>query len=480
MECPELTRKKFQRFGKKNELDSVVPFLCKVLPTNNLAIHHAISRILMKSTVTPCVLINNQGNIIFKLGDLSDYFYTTTHLMHAHLVDVVKPPIEEAIQPFLNDSGTIKIIKPITKIIPDMDSTAFFIQLMFTPVPNIEGLKDLILIHFKRTLNIKGNSMKNTRDSNQNILDLENELHLTKETLQSTIEELEASNEEMQSTNEEIQSINEELETSKEELQAVNEELIIVNTELQNRIDETSAINEDMNSLFNNAHIAAIFLDKALSIKQFTPKTQALINLIPADVGRSFRHFSNNIKNINLIQTVENVLSSQEPQTIEVQANNGYWYFMTISTYRTPSNVVDGIVITFMEITQNKLNEVKIDELNQKVTDAADFLNSVFDALRECIVVLNNDMTIHSANTSFYKFFSLKSNEIIGASFYEVGNKQWDIPGLKVLLNEVSTENRIVNDYVLEHGNKKIYLNARKTNLQGERSLIILAVEACK
>ena len=172
------------------------------------------------------------------------------------------------------------------------------------------------------------------------LVNVEQELKFTKENLQTTIEELETSNEEMQSTNEELQSINEELETSKEELQAVNEELVIVNTELQNGIEQIVAVNDDMNNLFNSTDIAAFFLDNSLLIKRFTPKAQELIHLIPADIGRSFKHFATNIKNANLIENAEEVLKTLTHKTMEVQATNEQWFVVHILPYRTIANRV--------------------------------------------------------------------------------------------------------------------------------------------
>lgn len=199
------------------------------------------------------------------------------------------------------------------------------------------------------------------------LLDVEAELHITQENLQATIEANEANNEEMQSTKEEFQSINEELETSKEELQSVNEELWIVNTELENRIEQLAAVNDDMNNLFNSTDIAAIFLDNLLSIKRFTPQAQNLVHLIASDIGRAFSHFSTNIKNSNLIEQSEMVLKTLQSKTFEVQSKNDRWYLVNILPYRTLLNVVDGVVITFVDITQNKLDKEHILYLHKEL-----------------------------------------------------------------------------------------------------------------
>ncbi len=178
----------------------------------------------------------------------------------------------------------------------------------------------------------------------------------------------------------------------------------------------------------------------------------------------------------------ERVLISHECKTLDVQDVNGLWYFMSISPYRSPNNKEDGVVIMFMEITQNKLNEEKVLQLNRALNDSTILLSGMLSVLQECVVILDCNMTIHSSNDLFCKKFLLQSDEIIGHSFYEVGNNQWDIPALRTLLNGVLTDDLVVNGYVLEHtflraGYKQLILNVRKTTLREGESFIFIAIE---
>jgi two-component system CheB/CheR fusion protein len=177
-------------------------------------------------------------------------------------------------------------------------------------------------------------------------------LQTTHEELESSNEELKSSNEEMQSVNEELQSTNEELETSKEELQSVNEELATVNTELQNKVNDLSHANNDMNNLLAGTGIGTVFVDFQLRILRFTPAASGIINLIPSDVGRPVAHIVSNLVGYNsLVQDTRAVLDSLVPLERTVQTPEGQWFTLRIQPYRTLDNVIEGAVISFVNIT---------------------------------------------------------------------------------------------------------------------------------
>jgi two-component system CheB/CheR fusion protein len=170
--------------------------------------------------------------------------------------------------------------------------------------------------------------------------------------METSNEELKSTNEEMQSVNEELQSTNEELETSKEELQSVNEELATVNAELQNKVADLSRVNNDMNNLLAGTGVATLFVDHQLHIVRFTPGTTELINLIQSDIGRPVGHIvSNLVGDDNLVKDVQAVLRDLVPRIANVQTRAGTWFQMRIRPYRTLENVIEGAVITFIDIT---------------------------------------------------------------------------------------------------------------------------------
>ena len=178
-------------------------------------------------------------------------------------------------------------------------------------------------------------------------------LQSANEELQSSTEELKSSNEEMQSVNEELQSTNEELETSKEELQSVNEELATVNTELQTKVNDLSRANNDMNNLLAGTGIGTVFVDHQLCILRFTPAASSIINLILSDVGRPVAHIVSNLVDYHsLVADVRQVLDTLTPKEVPVQTVEGKSYTMRIQPYRTLENVIEGAVITFVDITE--------------------------------------------------------------------------------------------------------------------------------
>ncbi|MDM8538171.1 PAS domain-containing protein, partial [Desulfobacterales bacterium HSG17] len=189
----------------------------------------------------------------------------------------------------------------------------------------------------------------------------EQELQYTKENLQTTIEELETSNEELkstneelQSTNEELQSTNEELETSKEELQSLNEESATVNAELQSRIDDLSDANDDMKNLLDCTEIATIFLDTDLNIRRFTPQATKIIPMTATDKDRPLNQLASSLVDIDLTKNGKKVLQDLAMREAEVETEDGKFYMMRIRPYRTVSNVIDGLVYTFENISEYK------------------------------------------------------------------------------------------------------------------------------
>ncbi len=200
-------------------------------------------------------------------------------------------------------------------------------------------------------------------------------LQTANEEMETSNEELKSSNEEMQSVNEELQSTNEELETSKEELQSLNEELATVNAELQTKVADLSRANNDMNNLLAGTGIATVYVDHRLRILRFTPTATRIINLILSDVGRPVAHIvSNLVGHDRLVEDVQTVLDSLIPIEVEVQTKVGDWYTMRILPYRTLENVIEGAVITFVDISGAKKAQDALEESRSHFRQLADSL----------------------------------------------------------------------------------------------------------
>ena len=237
-------------------------------------------------------------------------------------------------------------------------------------------------------------------DADVHIDALKQELQAKEEYLQATIEELEtaneelkSSNEEMQSVNEELQSTNEELETSKEELQSVNEELGTVNGELQAKLADLSRANNDMQNLMAGTGIATVFVDHQLRILRFTPAATRITNLILNDVGRPLGHILSNLIGYDcLTADVKDVLGSLIPKEVEVRARTGEWYLMRIMPYRTVDNVIEGAVITFVDVSAAK-------KVHEELRKAQAILRAAMDQSQAGIAIADApDGILHYVN----------------------------------------------------------------------------------
>jgi two-component system CheB/CheR fusion protein len=231
---------------------------------------------------------------------------------------------------------------------------------------NESGFKNFLMVLFEESPSLaSGKTDKKkgsgTVKSRKGFGALEKELIYTKESLRTTIEELETANEELksaneeyQSTNEELQSANEELNSSKEELQSLNEELETLNSELQDKNLELTRNYHDMKNVLDNTEIPILFLDSRLRIKRFTSHINKVLNLRESDVGRPVTDLVTRLTSDGLFKDVKKVLDTLTPKEVETQSEDGEWYLLKIRPYRTVDNVIDGVVLIFLNMQQLK------------------------------------------------------------------------------------------------------------------------------
>ncbi|MCF8025971.1 MAG: PAS domain-containing protein [Desulfobacteraceae bacterium] len=322
-----------------------------------------------------------------------------------------------------------------------------------------------------------GNEQAVIAELRQELRTREEYLQTTREELETANEELRTSNEDMQSYNEELQSTNEELETSKEELQSVNEELSTVNAELQNKVADLTRANDDMNNLLAGTGIASVFVDYELRILRYTPAATRIINLIQTDVGRPVSHIVSNLEGYNTLQQdIREVLDTLVPRETEVRTRAGAWYTMRILPYRTLNNVIEGAVVTFVDITSAKRSQQALQEAHVRITE------SIVEAVHEPLLVLDSGLKVISANKAFCDTFAPGPDDVVGCRLYDLENGQWDIPGIRKLMEEMLPADSAVNDYVItvefkETGFRNLQINARTINEAGESSIILLAIK---
>ncbi len=247
---------------------------------------------------------------------------------------------------------------------------------------------------------------------------MEEELMRTRERLQSIIEEyeessqdLKTSNEELQSINEELKSTTEELETSKEELQSMNEELITVNGELNEKIDELHRANSDLLNFISSTDVGAIFLNMRLQITRFTPRATDLFNLIESDQGRPLSHVTHKIRHAGLVQLAEYIRESAKSVEETVQSEDGHWYILRLFPYRTVNDRFDGVVITFVDISDLKRAESEERQRHQQQALAElsrqALVGNDLDALFQTVAI----QVAHVLDMEFCKLLTLQPDE---------------------------------------------------------------------
>ncbi len=233
-------------------------------------------------------------------------------------------------------------------------------------------------------------------------------LHSTVEQHDASVEELKASNEELQSMNEEMRSTTEELETSREELQSVNEEMSTVNQELKMRVEEVGLANTDRQNLLSATDIATIFLNRELRIQRYTPPAESLFNVMDSDVGRPLTHLTHRLSYPTLAEDAERVLSRLTVVEREVRSEDGRWYLARLIPYRTLDHRIDGVVTTFVDITQQKENARALVESEER------FRVLVEGATDYAMFLLDSDNRITYWSTGAQRVFGWTEGEILG------------------------------------------------------------------
>jgi two-component system CheB/CheR fusion protein len=214
----------------------------------------------------------------------------------------------------------------------------------------------------------------------------------------------------LQSTNEELQSTNEELTTSKEEMQSLNEELQTVNAELQSKVDDLSRVNNDMKNLLNSTDIATLFLDKELNIRRYTNQTTQIFKLIKSDIGRPFTDLVSDLNYPNLAEDALEVLRTLVFIQKQISTNDGRWFSIRIMPYRTFDDRIDGLVITFINISDLKQMEVKLIEAEQ--------LNRILlDSASDVIIHISSELKIVELNNKAEKLLGKKRESTLEQYF---------------------------------------------------------------
>jgi len=444
-------------------------------------------RILLMRFSPAGVVINAEMEILQFRGSTGAYLEPPVGKATLNLLKMAREglmlPLRAAIQKAKKDDLTIRKedvrvnyngdSREITlEVIPikDLTATERCFLVLFEPVAEINRHKRLAGRQKAEAPSGKGTDKQQTEIVQA--ARLQEELSVTREYMQSLIEqheatneELQSANEEIQSSNEELQSINEELETAKEELESGNEELTTLNDELHNRNQELATLNDDLSNLFGTVNLPILMLGRDLRIRRFTPQAEKVLSLIATDVGRPVSDFQRNINVPDLEELIVEVIDTVSVREREVQDRNGHWYLMQVRPYRS-LNKIDGAVVVLVDID-----------------DLKNYSQAIVETIREPLIVLDERLQVRTANQAFYQKFQVTPEQTENKFIYDLGNSQWNIPALRRLLEDLLPQNNQFQDFEVEHefdqiGHRTMLLNARRLELKGGRSqLILLAIE---
>lgn len=349
---------------------------------------------LMKAYVPPCLLVNEQMTIMHVFGDASSLLKVPPGEATLNVLKLLPSSVAMVTGTALNRafrSGEEFALSNIP--VKDREGVAA-ISLRVQPyVARKTGRRFALVVLDRanlRPLSVPDSDFDLNADAAERIRGLEQELLSRGENLQATIEELETANEELQATNEELLASNEELQSTNEELQSVNEELYSVNAEYQAKVEELTEITNDLDNLLRSTEIGTVFLDGDFVIRRFTPAAAGFINIIPRDIGRSIAHLSTNIDYPNFLGDIRKVFDGHEAMERHVRVHDGRWVLTRILPYLTDKNQVGGVVVTFVDVTDTKLAEER--------------LQKVLDSLPEHIAVTDRDGRIVMVNAAWQGF----------------------------------------------------------------------------
>ncbi len=412
------------------------PAVARAPRESNLA--SEVDRLLLGRFAPSSVVVSERGDVVYIHGRTGDFLEPAAGQPRLNILDMAREGLQlelaSALRQAISRNG--EVTREDIRI--KAQGAYLHLDLGVVRIHEPETLRGLLLVTFRPrpAPAAKPKGKQRSAPEAGRIEELERELQCTRESLQITIEELEtaneelkSANEELQSTNEELQSTNEEMETSKEEMQSLNEELTTVNAEMQSKVDDLSRTNDDMQNLLNSTDVATLFLDGKLNIKRYTEPARGLINLIPADIGRPLGDLVSSFAYDRLVADCREVLRTLVIRVAELQTRDGHWYLMRIMPYRTAENVIDGVVITFLDIDPIKSAEKSLLRMSK-----------VFLEGPEPMMILDLSGRILELNDEAVRIYGWSRQELTGQPFFvtvAAGRKEAAEAGLgRCLLGE--------------------------------------------
>ena len=355
---------------------------------------------LLRRHMPPGVLIDENRNIVHYFGNVAEYLKMPEGRAENNILALAEDNLHVALSTSLQRADSTRQFIITRNVRIHKGDHEFLIDLNVAPLPDEKSHTTHYHVYFERVRPLEHLPPAETTDENtvaisfdvenhfrQHVADLEMELQSTRENLQTTVEELQTSNEELQATNEELLASNEELQSTNEELHSVNEELYSVNSEFERKNIELKQLNNDHENLLASTDIGTVFLDRQLRIRKFNPAIESFFKLLPQDIGRPIDHIAYHLsQQEEMLADINRVLANGIAIDSEEETRDNNWLLKRIMPFRTETGQVEGVVITFTDITTVKAAELKVlrlnEELEQRVEERTRELNQEIEERR--------------------------------------------------------------------------------------------------
>lgn len=461
-------------------------------PTEAFDLQKKVDQLIANHYAPTGVVIDDKMQVLQLRGDIDRYLRLAPGVANYNLLNLVRSGLLVEVRAAIYQAQRqdLPVIKNGLRLEEERSRTVN-LQVIPFKVPIPEERRFLVLFEDAPPVssfssveleNLPGDLEQEIARLRRELAAVTQERAATQEYLQAVIQEqehtnqdLKVANEEILSSNEELQSTNEELETAKEEIQATNEELNTTNEELRSRNVELHQVNNDLTNLLGSINIPILMLTNDLRIRRFTPTAQRLFNFIPSDAGRPLSDIRANLNVPNLESLLLEVLETLSAKELDVQTQGGHWYNLRIRPYRTIENQIDGVVMVLFDIDALKRSATTLEA-------ARNYAEAIVETVQVPLLVLESDFRVSTANRAFYETFQVALPETTRTSLFELGNGQWNIPGLRSQLEQILSDGVSLQNFEVEHeferiGRKVMLLNAWKI-LQAETfPRVLLAIE---
>jgi len=324
-----------------------------------------VDQMILQQFSPAAVLVNERGDVLYINGRTGRYLEPAAGKADWNIHVMARPGLRtrlaEALREIAQGGASIEL-----RGLRVEDNPGPAVDVTVHAVRENNALDGMVLIVFRDVANPSEGGKARRRGAKvdpalaEELIRSRDEIRALRHETRASKEELQAANEELQSTNEELQSANEELTTSKEEAQSMNEELQTLNSELRTKLDDLALAQSDMQNLLNSTHIATLFLDNDLNVRRFTDQATRIVHLRDVDIGRPLSELTSVLRYRELEDDAKATLRTLATSEKEVSTTDDQWFSVRIMPYRTGANVIQGVVITFVNITAAKKLESRL------------------------------------------------------------------------------------------------------------------------